>query len=650
MRILYKIFARRYVILLVVLALTLMCSFSAYASDIATQNGTYDSTTNENISNKNNSQLPDNDTNSTTNVVTGNTESTGDVLDIKINVLNQLIQSIILLFTIIITIGIAIHQVLEPKYHPLLKTLLFKRMNGFFLALILLFYFAVLAINFYHTPTSRELNIELPIIFLPIFFLLFVLYKLLCYSNKSTLIELYLKSLSSYDIFSEVCNKFEYPKEENISGPLIALKHSYYTFQHTDDDEKVDLPTFAENIKRDGEKIRKLNLDIRTLGQESDLESVFDILALAIEKSEYKFFSKCIDKMNEKIFPILLDNALNDTIKENIVLLIIENYTKLAKISIHEENYHSYTILIHNYEKIGKILIDTNDFKNAKKIVDCVGTHSFDLNSKTFHVDYSYKGNDCIFNLINYYIDKESYDDQKIQRWLEIIGAIAEDIVNVDYQIKHRSIRDDYTSKTESDYNPVNQIINDLELLNTKIIKKITPINDVSKNGENLIETISLILKQITMELLKRDDYSTTYNVYSAYGQIARAAIGNEVHYAIHYIIDDLHKIGNEIIIKEWPNNSNALLFDIAELGVFAENKELINAYEPKEYWFYNFAEVLKHLYERFVDVFVEEPHQKYPSDFFMELGIVSDSTNFENYYKLCKPDEHIWEDVKEGP
>jgi len=638
-----------------IFALILICSFIAYASNFTNLNETVDSTENatninsnytiyENISGKYNSQFTDDNTNFTINIFTKNAESNINIFNIKMNILNQIIQLIIFILTIIMAVNIATYQILEPKFHPLFKALMFKRTIFIVLASVLLVNFGILTYNFVNIPSNTMLNIELTVLFLSTISLIILFYKLIRYSNKSSLIVAYLNSLNNYDIFAEVCNKFGYPNEEKKSEISLILKSVFLN------DAKDNNPSVGkENLKLDNEQIKLLNKKIKEHKNESDIESIFDIMASMIEKSEYKFFHKHINKIHEILFPILKDKSLNSTMRENIVYFLIINYDKLIKISIDKEDFEYYVFLIEAYEKLGEILIDVEDFKSVKIVVDQIGKYSFDINRKIFHIDYSYKPSDSIFKLINYYIDTETYNEQIVQKWLEIIGAIAEDIVNVDYQIKYRSIRNDYTSKTKSEYNPVNQIINDLELLNKKVIKRITPANDV-KNGQYVIEITSSILKQITMELLELNDYSTTYNIYSAYKKITQNSINNEIHYALNYIIQDLHKIGNELIIKKWYNNANALLFDIAEFGVFAENKNLINLYNSNEYWFHNFAEILKYLFEKFVDVFGNEPHQKDPDDFFMELTITSESQKFEDYYNSCKPKEIILEDIKEQP
>ncbi len=644
-------------ILFGIFAFTLMCPFTAYATNTTNSNETVDYLENitginfnytmNNIYNKNNSQLVHNETNFTTKISITDERANVNIPTIKIEMLNQLIQSIIFLFTIIITIGIAIHQVLEPKYHQLLKSLLFNKKHLLLLALTMGIYFIVLCINFFIEYYDPWLKIEFAVLFIPILYLLYLLYKLINYSNKSILIDSYLTSLSELDVFSEVCNKIGYPKEEDISAPHLRLKYALFTNNKT-----IDFPTFESEIKLDNEKIRELNLKIKNNNQEADIESVFEIIEFSIDKSEYYFLSKHMDTIYDIFYQILMDKTLNNTIKENITSFLIDNYSNLVKLSIHKEDFQYYTIVIRYYERLGKLLIDINYLNGVRKIVENVGKHSLDLNEKIFHINYSYKGNDCIFSLINYYIDIDTntYDDEEVEKWLQMIGAVAEDIVTVDYQIKYRSIRNDSLHQTKLSYNPVDKIIKDLTLLNDKIIQNINLKNNDSVNGERVIEITSSILKNITIKLLEIDDFSTTYNVYAAYEKITQNSINKEIHYSLNYILHDLHKIGHEILTKEWYNNANAFLFDIAKLGVSASNKDLINPYTSNKEWFHVFAEILKYLYEMFIDIFGEEPHQKYPDDFFTELKITSDSEKFEDYYKLCKPDTIIIEDIKEEP
>ena len=237
-------------------------------------------------------------------------------------------------------------------------------------------------------------------------------------------------------------------------------------------------------------------------------------------------------------------------------------------------------------------------------------------------------------------------------------GSIAEDIAEVDYRIKYSTIRTDYTSRTKMEYNPVSKIITDLENLEKQVIKRLTRINDTAKNGERVIETISLILKSITKKLIEIGDFTITYNSYIVYKKIAEDSINEELHYSLNYIIQDLHKIGHEVIKKRWFNNSNSLLFYIAKLGVLAENKKIVKPYsvhpfELKDYWFYDFAEILKDLFEKFTETFGKEPFQRLHGDFFTELRLKSynsDPKKFIEYYEECSPNRTIIEDLKEEP
>ncbi|MDD2340367.1 MAG: hypothetical protein PHG79_08970 [Methanosarcina sp.] len=235
---------------------------------------------------------------------------------------------------------------------------------------------------------------------------------------------------------------------------------------------------------------------------------------------------------------------------------------------------------------------------------------------------------------------------------METIGSIAEDITEVDYKIKYKSIRVDYTTETESKDHPVYQIINNLEKLNKQVIRKIPEIENSDNKVGCIVEVTSLILKNITMKLIKVNDFSTTYSIYSAYKTITEDAMTKKIHYALGYILQDLHQIGNEIIEQGWFNNANAFLFDIAKLGILAENKK-VEKPEPwlsGEFWFYDFAKILKDLYKKFVQKFNMEPYERYQGDFFHELIITSDATNFIQYYEFCEPDIIIYGNFKEEP
>lgn len=511
--------------------------------------------------------------NNNSTITSDNNSTTINLEDInnKEEIINQITQLIALIITIIVSLVVAIFQILNPKYYQILKNILLRKENIFLFSLSLAIVFLTISYNFFNKLNNTILTVEFVFLILSIGFLTILIYKLAKYSSKSTLIFSYLNSLGNLDIFKEVCDKYGYPKEEKGRCEVI-LKSS-------EDKEDMGISIIEKEDYEKNREIKQLSREIKENKNESDLESVFDILNLAIEDSEYKFFLKSLDRLNDKIFSTINDNDLNYDIKNNVLYLLFSCYDRLVKTSIKKERFEFYALILESYEKLGKVLIDLENFTSVKELVDQIEKHSHDLNQKIFHIDYSYKGTDCIFHLINYYINKDSYEEFEVQKWLEVAGSIAEDITEVDYRIKYNTIRTDYTSRTKLEYNPVIKIITDLENLDNQVIKKLTKINDMAKNGECVIETISLILKSITIKLIEIGDFTTTYDIYIAYEKIAEDAINEELHYSLNYIIQDLHKIGHEIIKKKWFNNANSLLFYIAKLGVLAENKKIVKPY-----------------------------------------------------------------------
>lgn len=528
-----------------------------------------------------------------------------DELNYKTNILYQILQFITFAITIIIVISIALYQLFEPKFHPLLKTLVFRKKNILGLLIIFMIFFGTLIYNFFNMATNFALNIELVILILSSIFLFYFFYKLIYYSNKSDLIIDYLNSLTEDEIMKEVCIKFEYPDEIEISQGMLMLESI------TDSSHEIS------------EKKKK---------RESDIESIFDILSSMIEKSEYKFFCKHLDEVNKIVFPVLKNDKINQVIKKKVASFLIENHDKLINTSINENKYIYYIFLIESYENLGKWLIDVEDLETLKILVDQIGQHSFDINKRIFHQDYSYRASDLILSLINYYIDKDTYDDYTVQTWLEIVGAIAEDIAGVDYKVKYRSIRVDYTRKTISEENPVYPIINKLKLLNKRIILEISNTDDDYKNGERIIETISVILKNILLKIIEKNDSSIVYDISSAYQQIATVSIDKELHYALPFIMRDLDKCANETILNEWKNEANTLIFTIGRLGFIASKKDFKTQIDSKNYYEI-FADSLKKLFQNYYLKFDEEPYSRRTGDFFTELGKHTESKKFEEYY-----------------
>lgn len=575
-------------------------------------------------------------------------QSNEEKIKSKKEIINQLIQLILFMLTIIVSFVVGIFQILNPKYHQLLKVVLQNSKRSYQALLISsIIVFLTLSYNFFCTQTNIVLIVEFILLIFSIIFLSIFLYELMNYSNKSTLISFYLDSLDDIDICKEVCSKYGYPKEER--GEIKVILKPL-------DDEHMECSVVEEIDEKKNHDIRQLTLKIQENSSDSDLESIFDILNFSIDSSEYKFFLENLSKMEEKIFCFINNKDLNYDIREKVLMLMFSCYDRLIKTAIHSEKFEFFTLVINSYEKLGKILIDLENFGDVKKLVDQIEKHSHDLNKKIFHVDYSYKGPDCIFHLICYYINKDSYDDLEVQKWLEAVGSIAEDMTEVDYKIKYNTIRTEYTSKTNSEYNPVYKIINDLEKLEAKVIEKSTQINERKINGECVIETISFILKNIIKKLIKIGDFTVTYDVYILYTKIAEDAINGKFDYSLNYILHDIHKIGNEIIKRKWFNNANSLLFYIAKLGVLAENKKItkpFSTFPDKDYWFYEIAEILKDLFEKFHDTFGKEPFEREQGDFFRELTLRSydfDTKEFIKYYEECDPKRTIYEDLKEQP
>lgn len=457
--------------------------------------------------------------NNNSTITSDNNSTTINLEDInnKEEIINQITQLIALIITIIVSLVVAIFQILNPKYYQILKNILLRKENIFLFSLSLAIVFLTISYNFFNKLNNTILTVEFVFLILSIGFLTILIYKLAKYSSKSTLIFSYLNSLGNLDIFKEVCDKYGYPKEEKGRCEVI-LKSS-------EDKEDMGISIIEKEDYEKNREIKQLSREIKENKNESDLESVFDILNLAIEDSEYKFFLKSLDRLNDKIFSTINDNDLNYDIKNNVLYLLFSCYDRLVKTSIKKERFEFYALILESYEKLGKVLIDLENFTSVKELVDQIEKHSHDLNQKIFHIDYSYKGTDCIFHLINYYINKDSYEEFEVQKWLEVAGSIAEDITEVDYRIKYNTIRTDYTSRTKLEYNPVIKIITDLENLDNQVIKKLTKINDMAKNGECVIETISLILKSITIKLIEIGDFTTTYDIYIAYEKIAEDAI-----------------------------------------------------------------------------------------------------------------------------
>lgn len=673
---LHVFFKKNIYLILIVLIFCTLTSSNTLGSNVAYSNNIINYQENETINQKNrlinytanvgvlnsaDSQLYNNITNLSNPIFEGKTGSSSDYTNNKIDTLNQIIEIYVLLITVIIAVIIALYQLFNPKYHQLLETLL-KKESYLFISIILIV-FGIFAYNFYIIPTNRILDIEFFILAALTVFLIYFVYKLTKYSNKYNLISSYLSIIVDYDIFKEICNRYGYPEEENIQKNLFMelmkssaeklqnkFKNSMEEFSLENKDESLD--SIKKKFQSKNQNIRFLNKTISKNSKESDIESIYDILLLAIEDSDYRFFSKIIEQVDEILFSIIKNDTADPQIKEKIIDFLFMNYNRLVTKAININKFEFYLTVSESYEKMGKILIDKGDLEKVKILVDKIGRHAYAINKKTFHEDYSYKATDCIFNLIYYYIDKKPYSDYEVQKWLETIGSIAEDITEVDYKIKYKSIRVDYTTETESKDHPVYQIINNLEKLNKQVIRKIPEIENSDNKVGCIVEVTSLILKNITMKLIKVNDFSTTYSIYSAYKTITEDAMTKKIHYALGYILQDLHQIGNEIIEQGWFNNANAFLFDIAKLGILAENKK-VEKPEPwlsGEFWFYDFAKILKDLYKKFVQKFNMEPYERYQGDFFHELIITSDATNFIQYYEFCEPDIIIYGNFKEEP
>lgn len=308
------------------------------------------------------------------------------------------------------------YQLFNPKYHQLLETLL-KKESYLFISIILIV-FGIFAYNFYIIPTNRILDIEFFILAALTVFLIYFVYKLTKYSNKYNLISSYLSIIVDYDIFKEICNRYGYPEEENIQKNLFMelmkssaeklqnkFKNSMEEFSLENKDESLD--SIKKKFQSKNQNIRFLNETISKNSKESDIESIYDILLLAIEDSDYRFFSKIIEQVDEILFSIIKNDTADPQIKEKIIDFLFMNYNRLVTKAININKFEFYLTVSESYEKMGKILIDKGDLEKVKILVDKIGRHAYAINKKTFHEDYSYKATDCIFNLIYYYIDKK---------------------------------------------------------------------------------------------------------------------------------------------------------------------------------------------------------------------------------------------------
>lgn len=608
-------------------------------TSVSALNETTTNMSNSTIINTTNVSLKDKPTNDDTNISLNNEINNNNTnislntekINYKTNILFQIMQFLTFALALYFAIAIALYQMFEPKFHPLLNTLLFDNKNIIFIVVIILVYFGTLTLNFIATPSDMMLTIEFLFLFIAVILLFYLFCRIIKYSNKYILIKEYLNSITNIEIFKEVCMEFGYPQEQKTSESGLLLK-SLFATNSEDIDEKY-YNSEKKKANESNKQIRKLNENIKNNKEKSDLRSVFDALSIMIEKSDDKIFYQISDEIETVLFPIIKNENYNSYIKNNIAYFLIVNYDRLIKISIDNEKYSVFTSIINAYEKLGKLLIDKNDFDTVKMLVDQLGKHSFDINRKLFHLDYSYKASDSILNLIHYYMDKDAYVDTEVQKWLEIVGAIAEDLINVDYKIKYNSIRIDFTSKTVSDENPVYRIINELKNVNKRVVEKSLDATAKSDNGAAVFETISVILKNAMLKLIKKNDSSVTYEIISVFKEIGTQSINMEIQYSLHYIIKDLFEVGNELILNELKDDAASLLFTIAELGYLAENKQLKT--RSQDLFFHRFAKILKELMETYYLKFNEYPYARRQNDLFYELGLSSrgNSDEFENYY-----------------
>ena len=348
----------------------LLCSSNAFGSCSIYLNG---------MSN-NNSTITSNNNNTTTNL---------EDINNKEQTINQITQLIALIITIIVSLVVAIFQILNPKYYQLLKNILLRKENIFLLSLSLVIVFSTILYNFFNNLNNTILIVEFILLILSIGFLTVLIYKLAKYSSKSTLVFSYLDSLDNFDIFKEVCDKYGYPKEEKGKYEII-LKSS-------EDEKDMELSTIEKEDYEKNQDIKQLSREIKENKNESDLESVFDVLNLAIEDSEYKFFLKNLDRLNGKIFCTINTNNLNYEYKKQYTVSLVRCYDRLVKTSIKNERFEFYTLILESYEELGKILIDLENFASVKEVVDQIEKHSHDLNQRSFTLTILIRGQIVFF-------------------------------------------------------------------------------------------------------------------------------------------------------------------------------------------------------------------------------------------------------------